>query len=42
MPLDPSPGLRAAIAISALVVVATGVAPGFFLSLAEKATAFGP
>jgi NADH-quinone oxidoreductase subunit N len=42
MELDPSPGLRAAIGISALVVVATGVAPGFFLTLAEKATAFGP
>jgi len=42
MPLDPSPGLRMAIGISALVVVGTGIAPGFFLSLAEKATAFGP
>ncbi len=42
MPLDTSPGLRVAVAICALVVIATGIAPGFFLSLAEKATAFGP
>jgi NADH-quinone oxidoreductase subunit N len=42
MALDRSAGLRAAIAICAAVVIATGLAPGFFLSLAERATAFGP
>jgi NADH-quinone oxidoreductase subunit N len=41
MPLDRSPGLRLALLACAAVVVATGVAPGFFLSLAERAVPFG-
>jgi NADH-quinone oxidoreductase subunit N len=41
MPLDRSPGLRLALAACAAVVIATGIAPGFFLSLAERAVPFG-
>ncbi len=41
MPLDRSPGLRLALAACAAVVIATGIAPGFFLSLAERALPFG-
>lgn len=41
MPLDRSVGLRMALGACALVVVATGVAPGFFLSLAERALPLG-
>lgn len=41
MPLDRSPGLRLALAACATIVVATGIAPGFFLSLAERALPFG-
>ena len=40
MPLDRSVGLRVALGICAAIVVAVGVAPEFFLSLAEKATSF--
>ena len=42
VPLDRSGGLRLALVACAAVVIATGVAPGFFLSLAERAVAFGP
>jgi NADH-quinone oxidoreductase subunit N len=41
MPLDRSIGLRVTLAACAAVVVAVGVAPGFFLSLAERAVPFG-
>lgn len=41
MPLDRSPGLRLALAACAGVVIAVGVAPGYFLALAERAVAFG-
>ncbi len=41
MPLDRSGGLRVALAVCAAVVIAAGVAPGFFLSLAERAIPFG-
>jgi len=40
MPLDRSVGLRLALAACAAVVIAVGVAPGFFLSLAEHAAHF--
>jgi NADH-quinone oxidoreductase subunit N len=40
MPLDGSLGLRAALAVCAAVVIAVGLAPQFFLSLAEKAVSF--
>ena len=41
MPLDRSIGLRVTLAACAAVVVAVGIAPGFFLSLAERAVPFG-
>ncbi len=41
MPLDRSVGLRVTLALCAAVVIAAGVAPGFFLSLAERAVPFG-
>jgi NADH-quinone oxidoreductase subunit N len=41
MELDRSIGLKIALALCLLVVVAVGVAPGFFLHLAEKALPFG-
>jgi NADH-quinone oxidoreductase subunit N len=41
MPLDRSVGLRVSLAICLAVVVVVGVAPGFFLHLAEKALPFG-
>lgn len=41
MPLDKSIGLRVALAACAAIVIATGVAPGFFLDLAARAVAFG-
>jgi NADH-quinone oxidoreductase subunit N len=41
MQLDRSPGLRIALAACAAVVIATGIAPGFFLSLAERAVPIG-
>jgi NADH-quinone oxidoreductase subunit N len=40
MPLDRSVGLRLALAACAAVVIAVGIAPGFFLSLAEHAAHF--
>jgi NADH-quinone oxidoreductase subunit N len=40
MPLDGSIGLRVTLALCAGVVLAVGIAPGFFLSLAEKAAHF--
>jgi NADH-quinone oxidoreductase subunit N len=40
MPLDRSVGLRATLALCAATVLAVGIAPGFFLSLAEKAAHF--
>jgi hypothetical protein len=40
MPLDTSVGLRIALGVCAAVVIAVGVAPSFFLSLAEKAVSF--
>jgi NADH-quinone oxidoreductase subunit N len=40
MPLDSSLGLRVALALCAVVVIAVGLAPGFFLSVAEKAVSF--
>jgi NADH-quinone oxidoreductase subunit N len=40
MPLDDSPGLRVALALCALIVIAVGVAPEFFLNLATKAASF--
>lgn len=40
MPLDRSFGLRLALAACALVVIGVGVAPDFFLSLAERAADF--
>jgi NADH-quinone oxidoreductase subunit N len=40
MPLDRSVGLRVALGICAAVVIAVGVAPQLFLSLAEKAVSF--
>jgi NADH-quinone oxidoreductase subunit N len=42
VPLNRSGGLRLALAACAAVVIATGVQPDFFLSLAERAVAFGP
>jgi len=41
MPLDRSIGLRIALALCLLTVIAVGVAPGLFLHLAEKALPFG-
>jgi NADH-quinone oxidoreductase subunit N len=41
MPLDRSAGLRVALAACAGVVIAAGIAPGYFLSLAERALPFG-
>jgi NADH-quinone oxidoreductase subunit N len=41
MELDRSVGLRIALGLCLLVVIAVGVAPGFFLHLAEKALPFG-
>ncbi len=41
MPLDRSVGLRVALALCFAVVVGVGLAPGFFLHLAEKALPFG-
>ena len=41
MPLDRAGGLRLALAACAAVVVAVGVAPGFFLALAESAMPVG-
>ena len=40
MPLDGSIGLRVTLALCAGTVLAVGIAPGFFLSLAEKAARF--
>jgi NADH-quinone oxidoreductase subunit N len=40
MPLDRSLGLRLALAACAGIVIAAGVAPGFFLGLAERAAFF--
>jgi NADH-quinone oxidoreductase subunit N len=40
MPLDRSVGLRVTLGLCAAVVLAVGIAPGFFLSLAEKAAQF--
>lgn len=40
MPLERSAGLRLALALSAGIVVAVGVAPEFFLSVAERAATF--
>jgi NADH-quinone oxidoreductase subunit N len=40
MPLDNALGLRLALGICAAVVIAVGVAPSFFLSLAAKAVSF--
>jgi NADH-quinone oxidoreductase subunit N len=42
MPLERAIGLRIALALCATTVIAVGVAPGFFLSLAEKALPFSP
>ncbi|HYZ92466.1 MAG TPA: NADH-quinone oxidoreductase subunit N [Actinomycetota bacterium] len=41
MPLERSAGLRIALAACAAIVIATGIAPGFFLSLAERALPLG-
>jgi NADH-quinone oxidoreductase subunit N len=41
MPLSKSAGLRIALAACAAIVIATGIAPGFFLSLAERALPIG-
>ncbi len=40
MPLEESAGLRLTLAVCALVVIAVGVAPEFFLDLATKAATF--
>jgi NADH-quinone oxidoreductase subunit N len=40
MALDRAPGLRIALAICAAIVIAVGIAPGYFLSLAEHAVKF--
>jgi NADH-quinone oxidoreductase subunit N len=40
MPLDTSPGLRVALGLCALVVIAVLVKPDFFLGLAERAATF--
>jgi NADH-quinone oxidoreductase subunit N len=40
MPLDRSLGLRVALAVCAAIVIAVGVLPQFFLSLAERAASF--
>jgi NADH-quinone oxidoreductase subunit N len=40
MPLTKSAGLRAALALCLAVLLAVGVAPGFFLDLVEKAVRF--
>jgi NADH-quinone oxidoreductase subunit N len=42
MPLERAVGLRVALGLCAAAVIAVGVAPGFFLSLAEKALPFSP
>lgn len=40
MPLSTSVGLRVALAACAAIVIAVGIAPGFFLDLAERAATF--